>query len=588
MLDSSATVGGTWAQHRLYPGLKSNNMLGTYEYPDFPMHSKTYGVKPGQHIPGSVIHQYLTQYAQHFDVFDKIRFEHSVMSAEHQEDDSGGWVLTVRNDAATATAKTVQLFAKRLVVATGLTSQAFLPHFQGQEDFDAPLFHGKDFLKHADTLRTAKSVTVFGGTKTAWDLVYQYATKGIQVNWVIRGERKSKIRVVACMMANIPSCVESGHGPVWMAPPYVTPLKKWLEKLVHTRMLTWFSPCSWGNADGWVGTRNFYHGSTLGRAIVNKFWDILGGDVLALNQYDAHPETAKLKPWSEAFYVASSLSILNYDTDFFDLVRDGIVKVHIADINGLSDKNKVHLSSGAVLETDALCCSTGWKHVPPIKFLPEGIDNDLGIPHTPTHASFPSTELVARVDRDILARFPRLRDQPVQNNKYEPLLQNRGLSSSDDITPSTSLTPWTLYHFIAPPSERFLARRDIAFAGILMNITVSTVAHAQSLWINAYFDRAIPSLNHAAAWSSEQVDRFKYEAVLHNRFCKWRYPAGHGSKFPDFVFDAMPYLDMLLGDMGLDVYRKDGLVAEATSPYGPEDYRTLVDEWKAKKQIVKT
>lgn len=25
---------------------------------------------------------------------------------------------------------------------------------------------------------------------------------------------------------------ESGHGPAWTAPPYVTPLKKWLEKLV--------------------------------------------------------------------------------------------------------------------------------------------------------------------------------------------------------------------------------------------------------------------------------------------------------------------------------------------------------------------
>jgi len=25
---------------------------------------------------------------------------------------------------------------------------------------------------------------------------------------------------------------ESGHGACWMSPPYVTPLKKWLEKLV--------------------------------------------------------------------------------------------------------------------------------------------------------------------------------------------------------------------------------------------------------------------------------------------------------------------------------------------------------------------
>lgn len=158
-------------------------MLGTYEYPDFPMDSATFGVQPGQHIPGKVIHEYLTNYAQNFGIYDKIRFEHNVESAEHQE--NGGWVLRAHNVKLN---EVVEISAKRLVVATGLTSQAFLPRFDGQDKFGAPLFHGKDFLRHADTLQTARSVTVFGGTKTAWDLVYQYATKGIEVNWVIRGQ----------------------------------------------------------------------------------------------------------------------------------------------------------------------------------------------------------------------------------------------------------------------------------------------------------------------------------------------------------------------------------------------------------------
>lgn len=183
ILDAAATVGGTWAAHRLYPGLKSNNMLGTYEYPDFPMDPEVFGVQPGQHIPGTVVHQYLTKYAEHFGIRDKIRHEHQVESAEHQ--DGGGWIITARDVKAD---KEVKILAKKLVVATGLTSQPFLPDFDGQEKFGRPLFHGKDFLKHAETLDTAKSVTVFGGTKTAWDLVYQYATKGIEVNWVIRGE----------------------------------------------------------------------------------------------------------------------------------------------------------------------------------------------------------------------------------------------------------------------------------------------------------------------------------------------------------------------------------------------------------------
>jgi len=59
ILASAPTVGGVWAKHRLYPGLKSNNVVGRYEFPDFPMSTERYGVRSGQHIPGEVIYQYL-------------------------------------------------------------------------------------------------------------------------------------------------------------------------------------------------------------------------------------------------------------------------------------------------------------------------------------------------------------------------------------------------------------------------------------------------------------------------------------------------------------------------------------------------
>lgn len=190
--------------------MKSNNLLGTYEYPDFPMDTETFGVKPGEHIPGTVLHEYLTKYSEKFDILDKIRCNSKVLSAEHQDGPEGGWILTVQSTAENAPGET-QIKARKLIVATGLTSEPFLPEFVGQDTFGVPLFHGKDFLKHADTLDSAKTVTVFGGAKSAWDAVYGYASKGIKVNWVIR---------------------ETGHGPAWMAPPYVTPLKKWLEKLV--------------------------------------------------------------------------------------------------------------------------------------------------------------------------------------------------------------------------------------------------------------------------------------------------------------------------------------------------------------------
>jgi hypothetical protein len=341
-----------------------------------------------------------------------------------------------------------------------------------------------------------------------------------------------------------------------VAPPYVTPLKKWLEKLVHTRLLTWFSPCIWGDADGYTGIRSFLHGSRIGRFIVNTFWGILGNDVITLNKYDSHADTAKLKPWSNPMFIASGLSILNYDTDFFDLVKSGIVKVHIADITSLSPK-RVHLSNGEELATDALVCCTGWKRTPPLTFLPSGLD--LGIPHKPSTSD--SVALTLKADKEILNRFPRLKDQPAPNPKAKSL---------PIVNPEEGLTPYNLYRFMIPASTT--KNQDIAFAGSVMSISTTLLAQIQALWICAYFNSSL---------SLPTGTDMAYEAVLYNRFGKWRYPAGFGDKFPDFVFDALPYMDLLLKDLGLKRWRKGSALKEILQPYGPEDYKDLVGEWMA-------
>jgi cation diffusion facilitator CzcD-associated flavoprotein CzcO len=126
LLDDADTVGGTWAKHRLYPGLVSNNLLGTFEYSDFPM-DETYGVKPGQPIPGTVVHKYLENYAKRFGVLGLIRFKSKVETAERKEGD--GWILTVSSGG-----QQKQIHTSKLVVATGLTSEPFMPAFAGSDN----------------------------------------------------------------------------------------------------------------------------------------------------------------------------------------------------------------------------------------------------------------------------------------------------------------------------------------------------------------------------------------------------------------------------------------------------------------------
>ncbi|KAG0157354.1 hypothetical protein PDIDSM_4539 [Penicillium digitatum] len=551
LLEAASSVGGVWAKHRLYKGLKSNNMLGTYEYSDFPMDEATFGIKPGQHIPGHVIQKYMEAYVQHFSFADCIRLEHHVESARHNLD--GTWQLSVSHGADTTTIDT-----KKMIVATGITSQAYLPTFKDQELFGAPVFHCRDLLQYQDAvLQSGERATVFGGTKSAWDAAYACATAGMKVDWIIR---------------------ESGHGPVWMVPPYVTPFKRWLEKLVTTRLLTWFSPCIWGEADGYTGVRSFMHGTWLGRKIVDTFWAILANDVVQLNGYDKHPETKKLKPWVGPFWIASSLSILNYPTNFFDLIQDGTIRVHIADLERLSD-HTVHLSSGDTLPSSALICSTGWRCTPNLKFLPEGIDRELGFPWSVD----PLSEiLVKEADEEILRRFPRLRDQPTPNPHYTPL---------NDQSEAAVPHPFRLAKFMVPLS--LVKERSLAFMGITMTINTTLIAQTQALWISAYFKGnltpatrescplAVRAISDLKTEDTSQID-LAWETALFTEFGKFRYPGGFGRRNPDFVFDAIPYVDLMLRELGLSPQRKHGLLAQCFQSYGPEDYGGLVKEWKFK------
>jgi cation diffusion facilitator CzcD-associated flavoprotein CzcO len=510
-------------------------MLGTYEYPDFPMDPETYGVKSGQHIPGHVIHRYLSDYAKKTGVLSRTKLNTKVLEVS-KASDGEGWILKTDNTESPTSS------TRKLVIATGLTSTPFIPSFTGAKAFakSGLLIHSRDFNKHTDRLFSqTSSVTVLGGSKSAWDVAYACATRDVPVNLVIRS---------------------TGQGPTWMAPPYVTPAKAWLEKLVHKRFLTWLSPCIWGDEDGYSGVRNFLHGTWLGRKVVDAFWWVLSTDANALMGYDKHPETQKLKPRHSAFWTGSGLGILNFEGDFLKLVREGKVKVHIADVVALGD-GTVSLSDGTQLITDAIVCATGWKARPPLKFLPEGLDAQLGLP-SDTRLSPSSNDAFESADAEILSRFPRLQEQP-----------NSPIPGGDTSADGTS-QPFTLYRFMAPPST-VLSDPSIAFAGMITTISTPLCASLQALWITAYLSlslsRTVPS-----------TKRAEEQAILHARFGRWRYPCGYGGRFPDFVFDAVPYLDMLLRDLGMEYKRKGNWWKEVFEAYGPEDYEGVVEKWREK------
>ena len=123
-----------------------------------------------------------------------------------------------------------------------------------------------------------------------------------------------------------------------------------------------------------------------------------------------------------------------------------------------------------------------------------------------------------------------------------------------------------------PPSE--ITSHNIAFAGMLLCASTSLIAQTQALWIAIYLNGKLD-----ISKSEEEISKV---TILHSQFGKWRCPGGYGRRFPDFMFDALAYLDMLLGDLGLKIHRKRSWWREIFEAYGQEDYRGLIEEWKQK------
>lgn len=278
-------------------------------------------------------------------------------------------------------------------------------------------------------------------------------------------------------------------------------------------------------------------------------------------------------PRCSSFWAGTGLSILNYPTNFYDLVKSDAIKIHVADIDHIS-AGSIHLSEGTVLQVDAFICCTGWKYVPAIKFLPEGIEKDLGLPYTSTSPD----PLVDAADKEILFRFPRLARQPVINPNLKTL-SGVGRPSTDDHRQCR------MYRFIAPPTGRRFGN-SVAFCGMVQCINTAINAEIQGLWGAAYLsgrlvlDKTTPEEREKSGMTFEE-ERM-WVSVRDSRFGRWRYPGGNGSRYPDFVFDALPYFDTLLHDLDLDSRRKGGALEEVFTPYAAPDYRGLLEQWMVK------
>ncbi|KAH8669039.1 hypothetical protein BX600DRAFT_480877 [Xylariales sp. PMI_506] len=551
IVDYAESIGGTWAHERLYPGLKTNNIVGSYEFSDFPMDLKRYALKPKQHIPGATVHRYLLDFVDYYGLKSRVRLRTKVETASLLAD--GTWLVDFSTEygrkgfedtyvgaldtRSTTSQKSGQLVAKRLVLATGLTSEPYMPYFPGQERFQGKIFHSKELKSKSEEIQSAQSVVVVGGNKSAWDTSYNAAESGAQVHMVMR---------------------PAGGGPSWLWRPVrlFSFVNTSLSRLSLTRLFTWFDPFPFGSSGR--AARWFLHHTTLGRWLCSLFWAFLDRYLCYINGYDDDTSNMKMmRPWTSTFWMGNSLGIHNYETNWFQHVVNGRITPHIADIQSL-DGNTVLLSNGTRVSADVLVACTGWKSIPSIIFYPEWepiISPDLLV-----------GEAFMKARLEVYRLCPDLRLKPVRKLHGKELIHRESKSE---------VHPFRLYRFMVPPSRVFLEQRNIAFIGGHLSIHALMLAQAQALWIASFFLGHLPSIG-------ADVEKIAFETILHTEYERIRRPGeagGAGARFPDLVFDSLPYMDLLFDDLGLRTQRKPSWVKHVLEPHTLADYRGLVKEW---------
>lgn len=136
----------------LYHALVTNSSKEMMCYSDYPFPKDC-----PPYIPGKQLGKYYEDYAEHFGLLKHIRFSTKVLKLEEADDYdiTGRWSVTTEGPGGEST----DIF-DAVMVCTGMFSQAKMPTYPGQDEFEGEILHSNDYRK-ADSYAN-KTVLVVG------------------------------------------------------------------------------------------------------------------------------------------------------------------------------------------------------------------------------------------------------------------------------------------------------------------------------------------------------------------------------------------------------------------------------------------
>lgn len=312
LVESRGAIGGTWDLYR-YPGIRS----------DSDMHTLGYAFKPWiadkAIADGPSILDYVNETADEHDVRRHIRFHRRLEKASWSTEDAA-WTLELACTDGDGSS-TERIRCGFILMCSGYYDYetAYRPRFEGEEDFEGPMFHPQFWPRDLDY--TGKRVVVIGSGATAMTVVPAMADAAEHVTMLQR-------------------------SPTWVVSrPDVDALANFLRRVLPDRLA--YAITRFKN----VQLQRFMYGRTrTAPEKVRKFLLDRVREHLAPEIVEQH-FTPSYDPWDQRLCLIPN-------ADLFEAINSGKASVVTDHIDRITKKG-IRLASGRELEGDIIIAATG-------------------------------------------------------------------------------------------------------------------------------------------------------------------------------------------------------------------------------------
>jgi dimethylaniline monooxygenase (N-oxide forming) len=316
LLERSKVLGGVWSDGYLNFGVQVQREL--YEFPDWPLPADT-----PNFTPGPIIQKYLHDYADHFGISPRIRFDSHVTRLSRADKPATGWLLTIENGNGISHEN-----FDIVVICIGLySSLPNIPAYPGREQFHGDVIHNS-MLKTDEQLKDRR-VAVIGYGKSASDVTLESAKVAAKTHIVFR----------------------EAHWPIPQKLAGILPFKWGLLNRLSSTLIPPYQQMT--------SVEKAMHG--IGKPLAWFYWRIV--ETLFYFQFQLGSSfgtrvslVPKLPVEIDAFGESTQVP----KSDFFRLARRGNIGLHRTVIEKFT-ANGLQLGNGETLEVDTVVFATGWK-----------------------------------------------------------------------------------------------------------------------------------------------------------------------------------------------------------------------------------